>query len=185
MLSDTLQSKELDLARAIDLVESVQKTLTECRCQEYFHNKIWLNAVKDASESNVDVDSTQRRHQSATPSCLEEALVLVPLGRRTHDSPTDQATNRVLYFSIVDKVLGELRRFDESREIILAVAACCPKSNHFLDAADECSIEMSNLEPQLAVAKNLNTCKPLKIFTYYSAQCKQPFLIFSLLCVLL
>ena len=37
LLSDTLQSKELDLARAIDLVESVQKTLTERRCQEYFH----------------------------------------------------------------------------------------------------------------------------------------------------
>ena len=55
LLSDTLQSKELDLARAIDLVESVQKTLTERRCQEYFHNKIWLNAVKDAGESNVDV----------------------------------------------------------------------------------------------------------------------------------
>ena len=43
----------------------------------------------------------------------------------------------------------------------MAVAACCPKSDHFLDAAtvkplaDECSIEMSNLEPLLAVAKNL------------------------------
>ena len=105
----------------------------------------------------MDVDSTQRKCQSATPSRLEEALVLAPLGRRTHDSPRVESTNRVLYFSI-----GELHhRFNESREIILAVAACCPKSNHFLDAgtvkplADECSIEMANLEPQLAVAKNL------------------------------
>ena len=107
-------------------------------------------------------DSTQRKRQSATPSRLEEALVVAPLGRRTHDNPRVESTNRVLCFSIVDKVLGELhRRFDESREIILAVAACCPKCNHFLDAAtvkplaDECSIEMANLEPQLAVAKNL------------------------------
>ena len=68
LLSETLQSKELDLARAIDLVESVQKILTERLCQEYFHNKIWLNTVKDAGESNVDVDSTQRKRQSETPS---------------------------------------------------------------------------------------------------------------------
>ena len=120
LLSDTLQSKELDLARAIDLVEN------ERRCQEYFHDKIRLNPVKDAGVNNVDVDSTQRKRQSATPSRLEEALVLAPLDRR---SPTVQATDCVLYFSIVDKVLGELhRRFDEYREIILAVAACCPKS---------------------------------------------------------
>ena len=58
--------------------------------------------------------------------------------------------------------MAELHRcFDESREIVLAVAACSPKSKHFFEAvtvkplADECSIDMSTLEPQLAVARNL------------------------------
>ena len=43
LLSDTLQSKNLDLAKAIDLVDSVSKTLTERRSLEYF-NQIWHNA---------------------------------------------------------------------------------------------------------------------------------------------
>lgn len=61
LLSDTLQSKELDLARAVDLGDSVQKTLTEHRSQNYFDHKIWPNAVKDVmlkftvQESNKEV----------------------------------------------------------------------------------------------------------------------------------
>lgn len=35
--SDTLQSKDIDLATAIDLVDSVDKTLTECHSKKYFH----------------------------------------------------------------------------------------------------------------------------------------------------
>ena len=53
------------------------------------------------------------------------------------------------------------RRFDYSREIVLAVAACSPKSKHFFKGsaikplAEECSIDVTTLERQLAVAKNL------------------------------
>ena len=40
---------------------------------------------------------------------------------------------RVLYFSILDRILSELhRRFDESRRFVLAVAACSLKSKDFL-----------------------------------------------------
>ena len=41
ILSDTLQGKELDLARAMELVKSVQATLTERRNQAYFDQNIW------------------------------------------------------------------------------------------------------------------------------------------------
>ena len=39
LLSDNLQNNELDLATAIDLVDSVQKTLTERRNQSYFDQR--------------------------------------------------------------------------------------------------------------------------------------------------
>ena len=93
---------------------------------------------------------------------MEEALILAPLGKRSHNEVSVKATSRVLFFSIIDRILSELhRRFDESRGIILAVAACSPKSKHFLKVttvkplAEECFIDVSSLEPQLAVAQNL------------------------------
>ena len=76
LLSDTLQSKELDLARAIDLVDSVEKTLTERRSQEYFRQKVWLCALKDADDNNVEVSNAQEKRRSAVPTRLEEALIL-------------------------------------------------------------------------------------------------------------
>lgn len=161
-LSDTLQSKDIDLATAIDLVESVEKTLTERRTRDYFHQKIWLCALKDAEDNNVEISSTQEKRRSAVPSRLEEALILAPLGRRLQHNVAAQTTNQVLFYSIVDKILAEFhRRFDESREIVLAVAACSPKSKHFFEVAaikplaEECSLDLSTLEPQLAVARNL------------------------------
>ena len=54
---------------------------------------------------------------------------------------------------MVDKVLAEFhRRFDDSREIVLAVAACSPKSKHFFEGtaikplAYECFIDLTTLE---------------------------------------
>ena len=40
-LSDHLQSKDLDLSCAIDLVESVKKTFTEYRSDSHFSSHIW------------------------------------------------------------------------------------------------------------------------------------------------
>ena len=169
LLSDTLQSKELDLASAIDLVDSVKKTLTERRSQKHFDQKIWLNAVKDATDNNVIMHCTREQRRSAVPSRLEEAVILAPLGKRSHNEVSVQATSRVLFFSIIDRILSELhRRFDESRGIILAVAACSPKSKHFLKVttvkplADECFIDVSSLEPQLAVAQTLVSQKHIE-----------------------
>ena len=55
----TLQGKDIDLATEIDQVESVEKTLTERRSRDYFHQKIC--ALKDAGDNNVKVSSTQEK----------------------------------------------------------------------------------------------------------------------------
>lgn len=59
ILSDTLQGKELDLARAMELVNSVQEILTERRSQAYFDQSIWLRATEHATSSNVEIVSDQ------------------------------------------------------------------------------------------------------------------------------
>ena len=62
ILSDTLQGKELDLARAMKLVNSVQETLTEQRNQAYFDQNIWPRATEYANASDVDIISDEHRH---------------------------------------------------------------------------------------------------------------------------
>ena len=84
-LSDMLQSSHIDLASAIDLVDSVEKTLTEHRCRDYFQ-KIWHCVLKHAKDNNVDISSLQEKQKSVFPSRLEEALILAALGRQSmHD----------------------------------------------------------------------------------------------------
>lgn len=91
--------------------------------------------MKDAEDNNVEVVSAQEKRRSAVPSCIEEALILATLGRRSQHDDSAQAKNQVLFFSMVDKVLAELHHhFDESREIVLAVAVCSPESTHFFEA---------------------------------------------------
>ena len=57
---------------AIELVDSVEKTLTEHHSGQYFHQKVWLCALKDAEDNklNVEVSSTQEKRRSAVASHL-------------------------------------------------------------------------------------------------------------------
>jgi len=80
------------------LVDSVQKTLTEGRSQSYLDQKLWPNAVKDANNNDVEGHREQRR--SVVSSRLKEAFILA-LGR-SQSKTSVKATNRVLFFSIID-----------------------------------------------------------------------------------
>ena len=78
-LSDMLQSSHIDLASVIDLVDSVEKTVTEHCCRGYFQ-KIWLCVLKHVENNNVDISSLQEKQKSVVPSRLE-ALILATLER--------------------------------------------------------------------------------------------------------
>ena len=68
LLSGNLQSDELGLARAVDLVDPVQKTLTEGRSQSYLDQKLCPNAVKDANNNDVEGHSMREQQRSAVSS---------------------------------------------------------------------------------------------------------------------
>ena len=79
---------------------------------------------------NVEVHSAREQQRSVVSSRLEEAIILA---RRSQSEASIQATNHV---SIIDRIFSELRRrFDESREIVFAVAACSLRSKHLLKVA--------------------------------------------------
>ena len=109
ILSDTLQSKELDLAMAVDLVALMQKCLSDSRTSEYFHEKIWLNVEKTTHSYDIHISSTEKRI-GRIPSHLQEALILDSIGTSSHVIDSNETNSRILYYSIIDQVLSELHR---------------------------------------------------------------------------
>ena len=58
-LSDHLQSQNLDLSHAMDLVESVQKTLTKNRSDGHFSSHIWKRVTDQTDERGINVSSQE------------------------------------------------------------------------------------------------------------------------------
>ena len=163
-LSDHLQSKELDLSHAMDLVESVQETLKQYRSDSHFSSYIWKRATDLSQERGIDVSSPEsRRRASQLPQRLRDGTVLSPTGSRSSiNDESSESVYRRVYFDVIDRILSELsKRFDHSGTILKAIAACSPKSSLFFDTEEikplavQYGIDVDLLVPQLAVAKNL------------------------------
>ena len=161
-LSDHLQSKELDLSCAIDLVELIKKTFTDYRSDSHFSNHIWNRVTELVQKRDIEMHTHERR-TSRLPARLTDGIVLSSTGSRDTDSEASlEIMFRKLYFEVIDRILAELnKRFDQSATIPKSIAACSPKSCSFFDMevikplAEQYGIDTHGLAPQLDVAKNL------------------------------
>ena len=69
---------------------------------------------------------------------------------------------RQRYYEVLDRVVHELElRFTDNRNVILSVASCSPKNDHFFrldhvqSLAEESGIDLIKLAPQLDIPRNL------------------------------
>ena len=163
-LSDTLQAKQLNLVTAIDLVDSTCKALKERRSEKYFEDEVWKRSGSLAENMNIDVTTPcARKRLSRPPKALQEGVIMAPIGARVaeeNDFPMQFYRQR--YYEVLDRVVHELElRFTDNRNVILSVASCNPKNDHFfrLDRvqplAEENGIDLVKLAPQLDIARNL------------------------------
>ena len=172
-LSDTLQSQQLNLATAIDLVDSTCMTLNDRRSEKYFEENLWRECLTLAQDLNIDVaPPCAGKRRSRPPQRLQDSVIMTSVGAR--DSESEQTDTplqfyRQRYFEILDRVIQELkRRFNDNRSLILSVASCNPKNEHFFSLdrvqplAQESGIDLSKLAPQLDVAKNLLKSKKVE-----------------------
>ena len=142
----------------MELVNSVQETLTEQCNQAYFDKPIWPCATEHANSSDVDIE--KKRHSS---TWLLDTRILALLGKWSCTTVLDTTGFHIPNFLILDQIQSELhRRFDKSWNF-KAVAACSPghkdilKLTPMMPLIEECpdEIDVTNLESQLAVAQNL------------------------------
>ena len=94
-LSDTLQTKQLNLATAIDLVDSTCLTLKERRSDKYFEDDLWKQSVTLAQSMNIDVTTPcARKRRSKSPKALQKGVIMSSIGARAEqdDSPISKDT---------------------------------------------------------------------------------------------
>lgn len=133
-LSDQLQARDLDLAEAVCLVDTVIEDLDECRSSEEAWNTLFEEAEVKCAENDIALEKPSRpTRKRSFPARLDEAVVMAPTGRR--DQMTTLEEFKVNFFyPILDALLAELRsRFaKDTCQIIRGTSALSPKNKVFL-----------------------------------------------------
>ena len=121
-LSDTLQSQQLNLATAIDIVDSTCMTLNDTRSEKYFEENLWRECLTLAQDLNIDVAPPCAGKRRSRPlQRLQDSVIMTSVGARDSESKqTDTPLQfyRQRYFEILDRVIQELKlRFNDNRSL--------------------------------------------------------------------
>lgn len=134
-LSDVLQSANLDLARAADLVLGTIETLEDLRTDGYW-NRLFTYIESVAKHHAIDIIGHRPRRKRKLPNRLCETDVVILESTGTSEVLTTSQEFKVgVYYPIVDAFLIELKQRFNGRnvELMRAIQACSPQSSQFLE----------------------------------------------------
>lgn len=168
-LSDTLQSVNINIAKAAELASATTKTLEEYRSDDYW-KKVYAYAVIVSKHHNVDVELRKKsKRQSRLPGRLDDGLVCTPVGHRTSSGgvvnncsdSTSEHLKITLFYPMLDAFILELnKQFSfENIQIMQAIQACNPKSDNFLNSdklvgiAQKYNIDTETMNEETTLAK--------------------------------
>ena len=159
-LSDQLQSPTLELASAVDLVNSVISCLQEKRCEKTFAD-LWEDAQTLWNSLSLNIVSRPTREKQLTQS-LKQFVVESTVGIRENMHDAEQFCTG-LYYEMIDNMLEELNeRFSNNAFAIFeGVSALNPKSPSFLNydklinMAEHYGITDKNLKVELHQVQRL------------------------------
>lgn len=153
VLSDHLQSAQLQLASAVDLVKTVMSALQEKRSEKEWGN-IWQEAGDIGKSFGISFPTDTRPR--AQPQHLQEFVVNSSIGYRQKNLSSDEF-RRNIYLPVIDTLLQEItRRFSNTAcSIFKGSSALNPSDVTFLDKASisemsrHYGIEEQNLTAEL------------------------------------
>ena len=131
-LSDALQSTQLDLAKAADLVSTTIEIVEEFRMDSEWE-KVYSYTESIAKLHHITPESTTVRSRRP-PRRFDEGILYKTTGaRETGQMSESYKVN--LYYPVIDALLFELKqRFtDKNEDIMRGVQACNPTPSTFLD----------------------------------------------------
>ncbi len=170
-LSDHLQSTQIDLAGATDLVKATKETLEDYRSDTMW-NKVYDYTKSIAELHDIDVAAPTSARNRRPPKRFEDMVLLQSTGSRESLSSSEEY-KRELYFPVLDAFLAELRRRfdDKNMDIIRAIQACNPHSKCFLSPSvlrplvQMYSLDEEVLEMEAKLAKRTLDTKELECTT--------------------
>lgn len=146
-LLDTLQSPNLDLGLAVDLVDALVQTLKDCR-EETFFEEPWREVVHTAKQYDIDIEPIAKRKRKQNKR-LDDGHVMSPLGQ--HPEQNRDIFRTGIFYPVLDKMLTEInRRFSKQNcEVMKGIQALNPTHATFCDeraifsfaSIYECNIE--------------------------------------------
>ena len=159
-LSEQLQDRKVNLSKAADLVLATTETLQEFREEKSWEN-LYDYAKSVAELRGIDI-ATHSHVQRARrpPRRLEDMVVLESTGSR--QVATSAENYKIdLYYPVLDSFLSEInRRFTtQNVELMKAIQACSPDSNHFLDPdsltpmIEEYSLDRDSIRMEAVLAR--------------------------------
>ena len=163
------QSISNDMARAADLVQATIKTLTDIR-----NDKAWDHLYKYTQDiarlNNIEISwsTTARPSRSKRlPQRLQTGIVMESTGSREVSNSSNEL--KVMYFCILDSILGELKRRFENKnlKIMRAIQSCNPQSSEFLNyetidpLADHYSLDVNLLQTECRLGQHIFKDKEL------------------------
>lgn len=132
-LSDQLQSVQLDLSSAANLVQATKSLVEEYRTDELW-NKAYCYAKDVAELHSIVVESICQSRRKKHPTRLSECMILESTGHREPLS-TSVSYKTSLDYPVLVVFLAELsQRLDQKNlDLMHAIQACHPQSENFLN----------------------------------------------------
>ena len=132
-LSDQLQSVQIDLSSAANLVQATKSVIEEYRTDEFW-DKVYHYAKDVAELHSIEVESVCQSRRKKHSTRLSECVILESTEHREPLSASD-IYKTSLYYPVLDVFLAELsQRFDQKNlDLMRAIQACHPQSENFLN----------------------------------------------------
>ena len=155
-LSDQLQSRDIDLCSASELIESTIGTLKSFRNEDTWKNTFeYIKTVADLH--HIDMEEVRPIRQRRRPQRMEDFISETSTGQR-EPLNNSQSLKQNIYFPVIDLLLTEIgRRFNSTNiGIMKSVQACNPSSSTFLDPSQLASLaSFYNLDTDLLATECL------------------------------
>ena len=107
-LSELLQSPNLDLLRAVDLIETLRETFEEHRNEDEYFNELWNTVIHTCETCNIPINVRLKRAKQ-TPRALNDSYVTSTLGHRSQVNGKD-AFRTNIFLPIMDSLIGEMEK---------------------------------------------------------------------------
>ena len=155
-MSDQLQSRDIDLCSASELIESTIGTLKSFRNEDTWKNTFeYIKTVADLH--HIDMEEVRPIRQRRRPQRMEDFISETSTGQRKPLN-NSQSLKQNIYFPVIDLLLTEIgRRFNSTNiGIMKSVQACNPSSSTFLDPSQLASLaSFYNLDTDLLATECL------------------------------